>query len=141
MNKPLKILLVEDNEGDVEMTQRAFRDDPALCHISVANDGVEALDLLRKRVDSLDKALPQLILLDLNMPRMDGEKFLETVKGDKALCAIPVVMFTSSQSPADIRECYERHASFYVVKPFDGKEFAETVRKIVLFFSSVARLS
>jgi CheY-like chemotaxis protein len=140
MDVPLEILLVEDNEGDVVMTQRAFRDGKPLCHISVANDGLEAMDFLRKRGSFSDVPTPQLILLDLNMPRMDGKEFLEAVKADTHLNAIPVVMLTSSQSQTDIRECYQRHASCYVVKPFDGKEFAETARRVVSFWSSVVQL-
>lgn len=138
--RPLEILLVEDNEGDVEMTQRAFRDDTTSCRISVANDGLEALDFLRKRGNFVEAPTPHLILLDLNMPRMDGKKFLEAAKGDIRLKIIPVIMFTSSQSPGDIRECYERHASCYVVKPFESKEFADVVRQVVKFWSNIGRL-
>lgn len=140
MTAPLEILLVEDNEGDVEMTQRAFRGDKPACKISVANDGVEALDFLHKRGHFASAPMPQLIFLDLNMPRMDGKKFLEEAKTDAALKAIPVIVLTSSQSPDDIRSCYARHASAYVVKPFDGKEFTEAVRQIVAFWSSLGRL-
>ncbi len=141
MAATLEILLVEDNEGDVEMIKRAFRDGTPACTLSVANDGMEALDFLHKRGDFSDAPTPHLILLDLNMPRMDGKQFLEAVKEEEGLKAIPVVMLTSSQSPRDIRECYERHASCYVVKPFDGKKFAETVREVVRFWSSCGRLS
>jgi CheY-like chemotaxis protein len=83
---------------------------------------------------------PALIFLDLNMPRMDGKKFLEVAKADAQLRTIPVVMLTSSRSPMDIRECYERHANCYVVKPFDGKEFISAVRQIVTFWSGVVQL-
>ncbi len=140
MKTPLEILLVEDNEGDVEMTERAFRDKKPACNISVANDGIEALDFLFKRGKFPDAPAPQLILLDLNMPRMDGKKFLEVVKEDIKLKSIPVIMLTSSQSPTDIRECYERHANYYVVKPFDGKEFADAVRQVVSFWSNLGQL-
>jgi CheY-like chemotaxis protein len=136
----LEILLVEDNEGDVELTRRAFRDDTSHYHLSVAHDGVEALDFLHKKDGFADAPNPRLILLDLNMPRMDGKRFLETVKADAQLKTIPVVMLTSSQSPTDIRECYERYVSGYVVKPFDAKEFMETVRKIVAFWSELGQL-
>jgi two-component system, chemotaxis family, response regulator Rcp1 len=136
----LHILLVEDNEGDVEMTRRAFKDDKSVCNVSIANDGVEALDFLNKREKFATAPSAQLILLDLNMPRMGGKEFLEKVKTDTALKTIPVVMFTSSQSSDDIRACYERHASAYVVKPFDSKEFAETVREVVNFWTNLGRL-
>lgn len=140
MRKSLELLLVEDNEGDVEMTRRAVSEGPQKCNISVANDGIEALDFLRKRGIFADTPAPHLILLDVNMPRMDGKKFLEIVKQDPQFRAIPVVMLTSSQSPMDIRECYERHASCYVVKPFDGLEFADAVRQVVRFWGHLGRL-
>src|SRR5579872_6647103 len=120
MQTSLDILLVEDNDGDVEMTQRACRDNPT-CTISVANDGIEALDFLFRRGKFPDARIPQLILLDLNMPRMNGKEFLEIVKQDPKLKIIPVIMLTSSDSTKDIHECYERHVNCYVVKPFDGR--------------------
>jgi chemotaxis family two-component system response regulator Rcp1 len=140
MRKSLEILLVEDNEGDVEMTRRAVADMKPKCAVSVANDGMEALDFLRKRGRFADAPTPHLILLDVNMPRMDGKKFLEIVKDDPGLRAIPVIMLTSSQSPNDIRECYERQASCYVVKPFDGLEFAEAVRQVAGFWGRLGSL-
>jgi two-component system, chemotaxis family, response regulator Rcp1 len=140
MPTSLDLLLVEDNEGDVELTKRALRDITPACTLGVANDGLEAMDFLMKRGRFPDAADPDFILLDLNMPKMDGKRFLELVKEDTKLKAIPVIMFTSSQSPVDIRDCYERHASCYVVKPFDGKEFTNTVRQVVNFWGSVGQL-
>ncbi len=140
MSAALDILLVEDNEGDIEMTERVLQNDQNACSVSVAHDGLEALDFLRKKGDFINASTPHLILLDLNMPRMDGKKFLETVKQDPQLMAIPVIMLTSSQSPTDIRECYERHASCYIVKPFDLQEFAETLHQVVRFWSKLGRL-
>ena len=140
MQSSLEILLVEDNEGDVEMMERALHDCDPACHLSVANDGLEALDFLFKREKFANAPTPQLIFLDLNMPRMDGRKFLEVMKEETRLKAIPVVMLTSSQSPKDIQECYERHASCYVVKPFGAKDFISVVRRTVTFWGSLARL-
>jgi len=140
MPTSLDILLVEDNEGDVELTKRALRDGQPACTLGVANDGLEAMDFLMKRGRFPDAVDPDFILLDLNMPKMDGKRFLELVKEDAKLKAIPVIMFTSSQSPVDIRDCYERHASCYVVKPFDGKEFTNTVRQVVRFWGSLGQL-
>lgn len=139
MQHKLTILLVEDNEGDVEMTQRAIHDSRIPCHLAVAHDGEEALDFLNKRGAFAEAPTPQLILLDLNMPRMGGKELLNNLKADPVLKSIPVVMLTSSQSPHDIRECYERHASFYVVKPFDGNEFDTALRDIVAFWSKHVR--
>ncbi len=140
MPSPIELLLVEDNQGDVEMIKLAFRDGTPTCHIWVANDGMEALDFLHKRGKFIDATMPEIILLDLNMPRMDGKQFLEVVKAEAELKAIPIVMLTSSQSPSDIKACYERHASCYVVKPFDVQEFSDTVQQVVKFWSNLGRL-
>ncbi len=140
MRSPLDILLVEDNEGDVEMTRRALRTATPECRIAVANNGNQALEFLKKEGKHVEAPTPDLILLDINMPRMDGKTFLNVVKSDDDLKAIPVVMFTSSQSPADIRECYERHASSYVVKPFDGTEYADALRRVVGFWGGLSEL-
>lgn len=138
--KPFNILLVEDNEGDVEMTQRALMTAQRPCSLSVAHDGVQALDMLRHDAGKEAPPPPQLILLDINMPRMDGKELLAAVKSDSRLRRIPVVMFTSSESPADIRECYERHASCYVVKPFNGRQYAQALHDVVNFWSTTSRL-
>ncbi len=140
MAEVLKVLLVEDNEGDVEMTQRALRDSKPACRISVVNDGIEAMAFLMKEGNFAAAETPQLILLDLNMPRMDGKKFLETIKVDARFKAIPVVMLTSSESPQDVRACYERYASGYVVKPFDAKDFSTRLKQVVTFWGEVGRL-
>lgn len=140
MAEALRVLLVEDNEGDVEMTQRALRDSKPACKISVANDGIEALAFLRKEGTFTAAEMPQIILLDLNMPRMDGKRFLETIKTDDRFKAIPVVMLTSSESTQDIRACYERYASGYIVKPFDAKDFSTRLKQVVNFWGEVGRL-
>lgn len=136
----LEILLVEDNEGDVEMTRRALRTAKPQCRLTVANNGDQAIKLLHEGATQEDKRRPQLILLDINMPRMDGKAFLSAIKQEEAFRTIPVVMFTSSESPVDIRECYERHASSYVVKPFDGVQYANTVREVVHYWGEVSQL-
>ncbi len=140
MRETLDILLVEDNEGDVELTRRAFVTARPAVRMAVANNGNQALEFLGKQGRHEGAKTPDLILLDINMPRMDGKQFLGVVKQDDSLKAIPVVMFTSSQSPADIRECYERQASCYVVKPFDGREYADTLRQVVSFWGGVGEL-
>jgi CheY-like chemotaxis protein len=138
--KSLNILVVEDNEGDVEMTQRALSRAESPCTLTIANDGLHALDILRPAPGMEAPVPPQLILLDINMPRMDGKELLTAVKSDARLRHIPVVMFTSSESPVDIRECYELHASCYVVKPFNGRQYAEVLHEVVNFWSSASRL-
>jgi CheY-like chemotaxis protein len=140
MTTPFRILLVEDNEGDVDLTQRAVLKGDTPCTIEVANDGAEALAVLRRSGRFSNAVTPQVILLDLNMPGMDGKKFLETVKADVQLKAIPVVIVTSSQSPTDVADCYERQASCYVVKPFDGTEYTETIKQIVGFWTKYVQL-
>jgi len=140
MTVPLEILLVEDNEGDIEMTQRAFRGQEPACNISVVNDGVEAMEFLSKRGVYSAVPTPRIILLDLNMPRMDGRRFLDVVKDDPEFKAIPVVVLTSSNSLTDIRDCYKRYASCYVVKPFDGKAFSNAVRQVVCFWAMMAEI-
>jgi two-component system, chemotaxis family, response regulator Rcp1 len=140
MPETMNILAVEDNEGDIEMIERAVRANDRV-RLSVANNGGEALDFLLKRDGFADAPTPNLIFVDLNMPQMDGKRFLEAVKQEPALKAIPVIVLTSSQSPSDIRDCYERQASCYVVKPFDGREFIQTVQQIVVFWSGVAQFA
>ncbi len=138
MHIPLDILLVEDNEGDVEMTRHALKSAVPPCHMEVANNGDQALLYLRS--DAGKARPPQLILLDMNMPKMDGKQFLSAIKADPELKAIPVVMFTSSQSPTDIRDCYERQASLYVVKPFDIHEYSQAVHEMIKLWGGPGQL-
>ncbi len=136
----LDILLVEDNHGDVEMTRRALNRAMPSVRVSVANDGTQALEFLNREGKYDGAVTPDLILLDINMPRMDGKQFLGVVKTSPAFKAIPVVMFTSSESPSDIRECYERYANGYVVKPFDGLQYAEALRQVVCYWGGISEL-
>jgi CheY-like chemotaxis protein len=132
-----RILLVEDNEGDVEIVRSALEDWRDGCKLTVAYNGSEALDCLRQ--GSCASSRPDLILLDINMPGMDGKECLRRLKQDDELRPIPVSMLTSSQAPSDIIDCYRSHASCYVVKPFDGQEFISVVRRLVAFWSDTAR--
>ena len=132
-----RILLVEDNEGDVEIVKSALDDWRDGCRLTVTYDGAEALDCLRNGVCA--ESRPDLILLDINMPRMDGKECLRNLKHDEKFRMIPVSMLTSSQAPSDILECYRSHASCYVVKPFEAREFIKVVRQLVTFWSDVAR--
>jgi CheY-like chemotaxis protein len=140
MLKPLEILLVEDNEGDVEMVKEALEEETSLDSLSVANNGKEALDCLYKQGKFHDAATPQLVLLDLNMPQMDGKMLLRMIKQDELFMGIPVVVLTSSRAPLDIREAYALHANCYVIKPFECMKFKEAIRLVVNFWRSVVVL-
>jgi len=140
MTQALEVLLVEDNEGDVEMVQGALENHSPPCNLFVVRDGRAALDYLYKHGDFQSVATPDLILLDLNMPRIDGKILLKIIKQDEQFNIIPVVVLTSSKAPSDIREAYARHANFYVVKPFDGKEFKDAIRQIVRCWTDLAVL-
>lgn len=113
----LEILLLEDNQGDVELIKLAFQAGDGLCNLSVVNDGVEAIDFLYKRGKYTDASTPHVMLIDLNMPRMDGKEFLNVVKNDEQLKVIPAIILTSSENPSEILECYKLHANCYVLKP------------------------
>jgi CheY-like chemotaxis protein len=140
MTQPLEILLVEDNEGDVEMVRAALEDQLLPCSITVVKDGREAMNYLFNHGEFQNAAAPQLILLDLNMSGMDGKILLKIIKQDERVRTIPVVVLTSSRAPSDIREAYARHANCYVVKPFDSKDFKSAIRMVVDFWSNLAQL-
>ena len=140
MTQPLEILLVEDNEGDVEMVRGALDDQTQPCNLSVVKDGREALDYLFQHGHFHAVTTPHLIFLDLNMPRMDGKILLKIIKQDERFHAIPVVVLTSSKAPSDVLEVYARHANCYVVKPFDGKEFKSAIIQTVNFWRNLVLL-
>jgi two-component system, chemotaxis family, response regulator Rcp1 len=138
--RPFEILIVEDNEADVEMVRRSLREEIPVCNLTVARDGAEALDCLFKRGGFSRAARPHLILLDLNMPGMNGKEVLKVIKADENLKAIPVAILTSSNAPADIKESYAHHANCYVVKRFDGSEFRGVIKEIVNFWKNLVLL-
>lgn len=140
MTQPFEILLVEDNEGDVEMVRRALRDVTPACNLSLASDGAEALDYLFRRGEFLHAARPHLLFLDLNMPGMNGKEALKAIKSDERMKTIPITIFTSSNATSDIQESYAHHANCYVVKPFDTKEYKSTIKGIVNFWRNLAVL-
>ena len=139
-SRPVEILLVEDNPGDVRLTREALREGKVRNNLYVAPDGVEALAFLRKQGKYADAVRPDLILLDLNLPRKDGREVLEEIKADPALRYIPVVVLTSSQAEQDILRAYDLHANCYVTKPVDLEQFIAVVRSIDDFWLSVVRL-
>jgi CheY-like chemotaxis protein len=137
---PIEVLLVEDDPGDVLMTQEAFEEHKLRNRLSVVSDGVEALAYLRREGRYVDVVLPDLILLDLNLPRRDGREVLAEIKEDEELCRIPVVVLTTSQAEEDILRSYQLHANAYVTKPVDFERFIAVVRQIDEFFVSVVKL-
>jgi CheY-like chemotaxis protein len=138
--QPIKILLVEDNPGDARLTAEALRDGKVRNELHVVPDGVEALAFLRREGAYAGKPRPDLMLLDLNMPRKNGRQVLEEVKRDEDLRRIPVVVLTTSQAERDIMMSYDLHANCYVSKPVDFEEFIRAVRGIEDFWLTIVRL-
>lgn len=139
-HKDIDVLLVEDDPGDVLMTREAFADNKVTNRLSVVSDGVSALEYLRKEGEYANATTPDLILLDLNLPRMDGREVLHALKQDEKLRSIPVVVLTTSEAEEDIVRSYSLHANAYVTKPVDFDRFIEVVRQIDEFFVTVVRL-
>jgi two-component system, chemotaxis family, response regulator Rcp1 len=137
---PLEILLVEDNPGDARLTREAFREACIPCNLAVARDGIEALGRLRGEGEFAGTPLPHLVLLDLNMPRMDGREVLAALKSDPLLRAIPVVVLSSSEADQDVAAAYDLHANCYVAKPVDLEGFIAVVQAIQAFWFTVVKL-
>jgi len=140
LGKPISILLVEDNEPDVVLTREAFREAKICNSLYVAEDGVEALDFLRKQGKYTNVPRPDLILLDLNLPRKDGRAVLEEIKADPSLTSIPVVILTTSSDEKDVVRAYTSHANCYIIKPVDFLQFMNIVKTIEGFWLTVVRL-
>ena len=138
-HEPVEILLIEDNPGDIRLTQEAFREGKIENRLTTVGDGEAAMELLRSRV-STGEPKPGLILLDLNLPRKDGRQVLAEIKEDPALRLIPVIVLTSSAAERDIVESYERHVNAYVTKPIDIDEFLAAIRALEGFWLTVVRL-
>jgi CheY-like chemotaxis protein len=137
---PIEVLLVEDDPGDVLMTREAFDEHKLRNRLNVVSDGAAALAYLRREGEYADAVPPDLILLDLNLPRRDGREVLAEIKEDEQLCRIPVVVLTTSQADEDILRSYQLHANAYVTKPVDFDQFISVVRQIDEFFVSVVKL-
>lgn len=140
MMKELQILLVEDNEGDIVLTLEAFRHTILKNNIKVVRDGEEAVHYLTKQGKYAGAELPDIILLDINLPKMDGKEVLSYIKNDDLLKCIPVVMLTTSSSERDILDAYTGHANCYITKPVDFSKFIEVVRSIENFWLSIVQL-
>src|SRR5215510_3751453 len=138
--RPIDILLVEDDPGDELITREAFAHNKLHNRLHVARDGEQGLDYLYRRGEYRDAPRPDLILLDLNLPKYDGRQLLETIKSDADLCHIPVVVLTTSAAEEDILRSYKLHANAYVTKPVDVDAFMSAVRQIDEFFVQVVRL-
>lgn len=137
---PIEVLLVEDNPGDVRLTREALRDAKVRNNLHVATDGVEAMTFLRRESPYTDVPRPDLVLLDLNLPRKDGRQVLEELKDDESLRHIPVVVLTTSQAEQDILESYRLRANAYVTKPVDLDQFLKVVKSIEEFWLEIVRL-
>jgi CheY-like chemotaxis protein len=138
--KPVEIMLVEDNLADVRLTQEALKEEKLNNNLSVLNDGVEALAFLRHEGQYANAVRPDLILLDLNLPRKGGREVLEEIKNDPDLKAIPVVVLTVSDAEKDILESYNLHANCYITKPLDLNQFSRVVRSIQDFWLTIVKL-
>jgi CheY-like chemotaxis protein len=136
----IEVLLVEDDAGDVVMTREALEEGKVLNRLHVVGDGVEAIEFLRREGQYADAPRPDLILLDLNLPRRDGRQVLAEVKGDPDLRRIPIVVLTTSEAEEDILRSYDLHANAYVTKPVDFDRFVAVIQQIDEFFISVVRL-
>jgi two-component system, chemotaxis family, response regulator Rcp1 len=140
LGKPVEILLVEDNPGDVRLTIEALREGKVRNNLSVSPDGVEALALLRRQGHYAQASRPDLILLDLNLPKKDGREVLAEIKADPELRRIPVVVLTTSKAEEDILKSYNLHANCYITKPVDLEQFIAVIKTIDEFWLTVVRL-
>ncbi|MDB4985061.1 MAG: Two-component system response regulator [Myxococcaceae bacterium] len=138
--QPIEILLVEDNAADVRLTQEALREGKVRNRLTVARDGEEALELLQRRGSHASATRPDLILLDLNLPRRDGREVLAAIKSDDELKRIPVVVLTTSSAETDILRSYDLHANCYITKPVDLEQFIAVIKSIDDFWLTVVRL-
>lgn len=139
-SKPIDILLVEDNPGDIRLTQEAFKDGKIKNKLNIVMDGEEAILYLKKTGKYKDVSTPDIILLDLNLPKKDGREVLAEIKEDPNLKCIPVIILTTSSAQSDILSTYLRHANCYIMKPVDFDQFINVVRSIENFWLSIVKL-
>ncbi len=138
--RPVEILLVEDSPSDTELTVEALREAKVRNHLSLVEDGVQALDFLRRRGPFARAPRPDLIMLDLNLPRKDGREVLAEIKSDPELKSIPVVVLTTSKAEQDVLRAYNLHANCYITKPVDFDQFLKVIRSIESFWLFVVTL-
>lgn len=137
---PVKILLVEDNPGDIRLTQEALREGKVNNEMFIATNGLEALDFLGQKGQYVDAPRPDVILLDLNLPLMNGAEILANIKADSHLKRIPVIVLTTSEDERDILKSYDLHANAYVTKPVDLERFIEIIGQIEGFWLTIVKL-
>jgi len=137
--RPIRILLVEDNAGDARLTREALKQIKVPVAVHVAVNGIQALDFLYRRGEYKESPRPDLVLLDLNLPKKDGREVLEDIKGHPSLRSIPVVVLSTSTSPTDINRSYELHANSYISKPMDLEGFLEVVQGIEKYWLTVVK--
>lgn len=138
--REVQILLVEDNPGDVRLTVEALRGARVANQLHVVSDGEDAIHFLRRRGQYADAVRPDIVLLDLNLPRLDGREVLEDIKSDPDLTTIPIIVLTSSSAEADIARSYELHANCFVSKPGDFGEFINAIRSLEAFWLKTVKL-
>lgn len=136
----MQILLVEDNPGDIRLTQEALKEGTIKNVLNVVKDGVEALDYLKKKGKFMNNPTPDIILLDLNLPRKDGREVLAEIKSDEYLKLIPVIILTTSDADQDIIRSYKLHANCFITKPVDLDQFIFIIRQIEIFWFTVVKL-
>jgi len=137
---PIEILLIEDNPGDIRLALEAFNECKFNVNIQIATDGAEALDYMYKKGRFTNAATPDLILLDLNLPKKSGMEILVKLKGDNELKVIPIIILTTSQAEQDLMACYKLHANCFVNKPFEYKAFVKLVEGIGTFWLNTVKL-
>ena len=138
--EPIEVLLVEDSPGDVRLTREAFKDAKVHINMHVASDGMQAMAFLKREGEHANAPRPDMILLDLNLPKKDGREVLAELKDSPALKSIPVVILTTSAADTDIQGSYQHHANCYIIKPVDLEGFLKVVRSIDDFWLSVVKL-
>lgn len=137
---PIEILLIEDNENDIEFTRESLEQSKLMLSLNVVRDGRAAIDFLRNEGEYTDAPGPDLILLDLNLPKLSGQKVLEKIKTDEDLKSTPVAVLTASEAQEDIEKSYDHHANCYITKPLGFKKFQDLVKQIESFWFSIVRL-
>jgi CheY-like chemotaxis protein len=138
--KPVHILLVEDNEGDILLTTEALNEGKIANIVSVVKDGWEAIQFLEKKEKYKLESLPDIILLDVNLPKMNGHEVVKYIKTSETLKHIPVIMLTTSTSPNDVFQCYQNHANCFITKPVEVGDFLKVIASVESFWISIVQL-